>query len=74
MGHHGDFRHPEVQEVMDDLIDRGRTAGRHVGILADAENAADYVAKGVRFLYTHANDFIGAGARVFAQCMSGAHT
>ena len=71
MGHLGDFRHPEVQEVMDDIIARGRAAGRHVGILADTENAAPYVTKGVRFLYTHANDFIGAGARAFARRMSG---
>ena len=66
MGHRGDFRCPEVQAVIDDIIARGRVAGRHVGILADAENAADCVAKGIRFLYTHANDFIGAGARAFA--------
>ena len=28
MGHRGDFRHPEVQEMMDDIIARGRAAGR----------------------------------------------
>ena len=71
MGHRGDYRHPEVQKVMDDIIARGRAAGRHVGILADAGNAADYLARGVRFLYTHANDFIGAGARTFARRMGG---
>ena len=71
VGHRGDFRPPEVQAVIDDIIDRGRAAGRHVGILADAGNAADYVAKGVRFLYTHANDFIGAGARAFARRVGG---
>ena len=72
MGHRGDFRHPEVQEVMDDIIARGRAGGRHVGILADSGNAAaGYVEKGVRFLYTHANDFIASGARAFVRRMSG---
>ena len=45
--------------------------GRHVGILADAGNAAAYVAKGVRILSTHANDFFGAGAGTFARRVSG---
>ena len=66
MGHEGDFGAPEVQRVMDRVIDRTRAAGRHVGILVNEENAADYVAKGVRFLYTHANDFLASGARGFA--------
>jgi 2-keto-3-deoxy-L-rhamnonate aldolase RhmA len=72
MGRRGDFRHPEVQEVMDDIIDRALAADCHVGILADAENAADYVAKGVRFLYIHANDFIDAGAQAFVRRMNSA--
>ena len=67
MGCEGDFRAPEVQRVMDRAIERTRAAGRHVGILIDDENAAGYVAKGVRFLYTHANDFVAAGARAFAE-------
>ena len=71
MGHRGDYRHPEVQAVIEDVIVRSRAAGRHVGILAGADDAAGYVAKGVRFLYTHANDFIGAGARDFARRVSG---
>ena len=72
MGYRGDFHHPEVQDVMDDVIRRGRAAGRQVGILASAENAADYVARGVRFLYVHANDFIDAGARAFVRRIGGA--
>ena len=71
MGYRGDFHHPEVQDVMDDIIDRALAAGRHVGILADAENAAGYVRKGVRFLYIHANDFIDVGARAFVRRIGG---
>ena len=71
MGRHGDFRRPDMQAIIDDIVARGRAAGRHVGILADSDNAADYVAKGVRFLYTHANDFIGAGARGFVRELGG---
>ena len=71
LGYRGDYRHPEVQAVIEDVIVRSRAVGRHVGILASADDAAGYVAKGVRFLYTHANDFIGAGARDFARRVSG---
>ena len=67
MGFRGDFRAPEVQAVMDEIIERCRTAGRHVGILVDDGNAEDYVRKGVRFLYTHVNDFIRSGANAFAE-------
>ena len=67
MGHEGDFRAPEVERVMDEVIERTRAAGRHVGILVNEGNVADHVAKGVRFLYTHANDFVAAGAREFAE-------
>ena len=72
MGHLGDYRHAQVQAVIDDIIVRGRAAGRHVGILVDADNAADYVRRGVRFLYTHANDFIAAGSRAFVRRLHGA--
>lgn len=71
MGHGGDFRAPEVQALMDEVIERTRAAGRHVGILVDDGNVADYVRKGVRFLYTHANDFIRGGAHAFAARVSG---
>ena len=66
MGHGGDFRAAPVQSVMDEVIARTRAAGRHVGILVDDHNVAEYVQKGVRFLYTHANDFIRIGAAEFA--------
>ena len=66
MGCAGDFRAPEVQRVMDSVIERTRAAGRHAGILVDDANVADYVAKGVRFLYTHADAFVASGARAFA--------
>ena len=67
MGYAGDYRVPEVQRTMDEVIAAARAAGRHVGILVDDDNVAEYCRKGVRFLYTHANDFIFAGAQMFAQ-------
>ena len=72
MGFGGNFRAPEVQTMMDHIITRTRAAGRHVGILVDDANAADYVSKGVRFLYVHANDFLNAGAKAFAQRVNSA--
>lgn len=71
MGHEGDFRAPAVQEAMDSIIARTRAAGRHAGILVDEANAAEYVAKGVRFLYTHADAFVAIGARAFARAAAG---
>ena len=70
MGHEGDFRAPAVQQAMDSIIARTRAAGRHAGILVDGENAAAYVAKGIRFLYTHADAFVADGARTFAARVS----
>ena len=66
MGCRGNYRVPEVQAVMDEVIERTRAAGRNAGILVDDDNVADYVRKGVRFLYTHVNDFIAVGANAFA--------
>lgn len=66
MGHRGDFRLPAVQRVMDSIIARTRAAGRHVGILVDDATVAACVAKGARFLYTHADAFVASGARAFA--------
>ena len=65
MGHAGDFRAEPVQAAMDDIIRRVREAGRHVGILVDEDNARAYVEKGVRFLYTHVDTFLAAGAKDF---------
>tara|TARA_A100001037_G_scaffold302682_1_gene334834 strand:- start:485 stop:1180 length:696 start_codon:yes stop_codon:yes gene_type:complete len=65
MGHAGDFHAAPVQEVMDDVIRRARAAGRHVGILVNEANARSYVDKGVRFLYTHVDTFLAAGAKDF---------
>ncbi len=65
MGHAGDFHAVPVQEVMDDVIRRARAAGRHVGILVNEANARSYVDKGVRFLYTHVDTFLAAGAKDF---------
>lgn len=72
MGHRGDFRAPAVQSVMDEVIERTRAAGRHAGILVDRDTASDYVRKGVRFLYTHLNDFIATGADDFSSRIKGA--
>jgi 2-keto-3-deoxy-L-rhamnonate aldolase RhmA len=65
MGFGADFRAPAVQAVIDEIIARTRAAGRHVGVLVDDDNVADYCRKGVRFLYTHANDFIRTGVKDF---------
>ncbi len=72
MGHGGDYRAPAVQQVVNEVIARTREAGRQVGILVDDANVSDYVRRGVRFLYTHVNDFIAHGARGFVDQVVGA--
>ncbi len=66
LGFEGDFRQPEVQQVIDETIGAIRAAGKTAGILVDRENVRRYVNQGVGFLYVHANDFLAKGATDFA--------
>ena len=69
LGFAGDFRRPEVQAAIDEAIGQIVGAGRVAGMLVGPDDAGAYVAKGVRFLYTHANAFLAAGARGFAEAI-----
>jgi len=67
LGHGGDFRTAEMQAVLDEAIGAIRKAGRVAGTLVGFDDARSYVERGAQFLYCHANDFLGEGARKFAQ-------
>lgn len=71
LGHGGDFRHPEMQRVLDQTIARIRAAGKVAGILVNYDDVSAYVERGAQFLYCHVNDFLGEGARRFARLTHG---
>ena len=69
LGFEGDFRQPEVQQVIDETISAIRAAGKVAGILVDRDNVRRYLDQGVGFLYVHANDFLAKGAADFADLL-----
>lgn len=71
LGFGGDYRGAEMQGVLADAVRRIDGAGRVAGILVDRENAADWVRRGARFLYEHADNFLARGAEEFARSISG---
>lgn len=65
-GHQGNYRHPDMSERIASAVSRIRKAGRPVGMLVNHDDVREYIEMGVQFLYTHANDFLRAGAAAFA--------
>ena len=65
MGHIGNLGHPEVQKAIDDAIEQIVSAGRVAGTLVNDDNVAAYAEKGVQFLMTSWNAWIGRGAAEF---------
>lgn len=66
LGYEGDYRHPEVQQAMNEAIAQIRDAGKAAGIMVDRGNVGAFVQAGVQFLYAHVNDFLSIGAADFA--------
>lgn len=71
LGYEGDYRHPDVQQAMNEAIARIRERGKVAGIMVDRDNAGAYVEAGVQFLYAHVNDFLSLGAADFAGAVRG---
>ncbi len=65
MGHIGNPAHPEVQKAIDDAIEQIVSAGRVAGTLVNDDNVAAYAEKGVQFLMTSWNAWVGRGAAEF---------
>ena len=65
MGHIGNPGHPEVQKAIDDAIEQIVSSGRVAGTLVNDDNVAAYAEKGVQFLMTSWNAWIGRGAAEF---------
>ena len=65
MGHIGNPGHPEVQKAIDEAIEQIVSSGRVAGTLVNDDNVAAYAEKGVQFLMTSWNAWIGRGAAEF---------
>lgn len=72
MGHLGNPGHPEVQQAIDQAINKIVAAGRVAGTLVNDENAAGYAQQGVQFLMTSWNGWLARGAREFLSRVSSA--
>ena len=71
LGFAGNYRLPEVQAAIDQAISTIVDAGKLAGMLVGRDDVAAYLEKGVRFLYTHANDFLDLGAADFRRRIDG---
>ena len=65
MGFPGDPKSPPVAEAIDRALATIRAAGRTPGMPATADNLADVLGKGCRYIYTHLPRLLGAGAGAF---------
>jgi 2-keto-3-deoxy-L-rhamnonate aldolase RhmA len=67
MGFPGDPKAPPVAEAIASTLAKIVAAGRTPGMPATADNLADVVGKGCRYIYTHFPRLIGTGAAAFLQ-------
>jgi 4-hydroxy-2-oxoheptanedioate aldolase len=65
MGFPGDPKAPPVAAAIDRALAVIRNAGKAPGLPATTETLPDVLAKGCRYVYTHAPKIIGAGASAF---------
>ncbi len=61
LGYEGRFRHPEMQQVIDDILAAIRASGRAPGVMVDRKSVQGYVRKGTAFLYAHLGGLVAAG-------------
>lgn len=65
MGHIGNPGHPDVQQAIDQAIEKIVSSGRNAGTLVNNDNVASYAEKGVKFLMTSWNAWLTRGANKF---------
>jgi 2-keto-3-deoxy-L-rhamnonate aldolase RhmA len=65
MGHPGNAKAPPVAKAIHETLAAIRAAGKVPGMPATADNAAEIIASGCRYIYTHVPRLIGAGAAQF---------
>jgi 2-keto-3-deoxy-L-rhamnonate aldolase RhmA len=67
MGYPGNPKAPPVAKAIDAALASIVAAGRTPGMPATADNLAEVVGKGCRYIYTHLPRLIGTGAAAFLQ-------
>src|SRR6185295_14390004 len=65
MGHPGNPKAAPVAEAIARSFERIRAAGRIPGTPATADNVADVLGKGVRYIYNHVPRLLSASAKAF---------
>lgn len=65
MGHPGNPKAPPVAAAIEQTLQAIVTAGKTPGMPATADNLADVIASGCRYIYTHLPKVLGAGASQF---------
>ena len=65
MGHIGNPGHPDVRRAIDEAIAKIVSSGRVAGTLVNDDNVAACAQKGVKFLMTSWNAWLGRGATEF---------
>jgi 2-keto-3-deoxy-L-rhamnonate aldolase RhmA len=65
MGHPGNPKAPPVARAIETALARIVAAGRAPGMPATAENLADVLGKGCRYVYTHLPKLLSVGAAGF---------
>ena len=65
MGFPGNAKAPPVAKAIDETLAAIRAAGKVPGLPATADNVAEVVAKGCRYIYTHVPRLIAGGATQF---------
>ncbi len=71
LGHRGDFRRPEVMQVLESTIERIVGAGKPAGMMVKADDVTHWRSKGATFHYNHVNDYALLGAREFNKLVTG---
>jgi 4-hydroxy-2-oxoheptanedioate aldolase len=71
LGFGGDFRHPEMQRILNEAIAAIRSRGKAAGTLVNFDDVSAYVERGAQFLYCHVNDFLREGSKSFAGLVKG---
>lgn len=67
MGHLGDINHPDVVAAIDGSLEQIVASGRTAGALVTDDNVEHYISKGVRFMMTSWQAWVGSGATAFKE-------
>ena len=67
MGHGDNFKHPEVQDMVDSTLSQIVAAGKNAGTLVCDDTVEKYIGADILFLSTPWNDWVAQGGTSFLQ-------